>query len=102
MEYSVIWSIVLHILNNLVFSDLMNRALSCCSDTVRILITVAIGMGYVIAGIVILIRKGKSLTAWRRENAWQKPNMRWIITSVGALLFIACTLALTWRSIGAL
>ena len=100
MEYSVIWSIVLHIFNNLVIGDLLGRALSGCSEVVQMMVPAALMVVFAIVGIVIVIRKGRELTAWRRENAWQKPRMRWVITSVGAILFVVFTLVFTLRSIG--
>ncbi len=94
IEYSIIWSIVLHILNNMVLGDLMNMALAGCSEQVQNIVGYSVlGIFFLIA-LIIVIRKRAEIAAWVRENMWEKPHMRWVMTTVGMILFIVLHLLL--------
>lgn len=86
MEYSIIWSIVLHIFNNFVMCELAGLLLGGPNDMARHLFDTGFVLVAVIVGIVVLVRNRKTLVAWIRSNMWQKPQMTWVITSAGMLL----------------
>lgn len=94
IEYSIIWSIVLHILNNMVLGDLMTMALAGCSELVQNIVGYSILGGFFLIGLIIVIRKRTEIAAWIRENMWVKPHMRWVMTTVGVIAFVALHMAL--------
>lgn len=102
IEYSIIWSIVLHILNNLVFSDLLGMALEGCSPLVQNIVYYSMFGLFFLIGLVIVIRKRAEIAAWIRQNKWEKPHMRWIMTTVGMILFLALHLLLAVMMLEAL
>lgn len=88
VEYSVRWSILLHMLNNLVFAELMTKALSGLDEPTQEIISYSILGVFLLIGIVVLIINRKAIGTFIRENMWEKPRLRWILTSAGMLLFI--------------
>ncbi len=94
IEYSIIWSMILHILNNMVLGDLMNMALAGCSEQVQNIVGYSVLGGFFLIGLIIVIRKRAEIAAWIRENMWEKPRMRWVMTTVGVILFIVLHLLL--------
>lgn len=94
MEYSVVWSIVLHILNNLVLSDLLPKALESFGTRTQDIINWVLYGIFLLVGVVVLIVKRKELVAWIRENTWEKPRMRWILVNVSTIIFFAIHLLL--------
>ena len=94
MEYSIIWSIVLHILNNLVFGELMSFAFSNASDLVSGIVWYSIiGVCFAV-GLVAMIVKRKQILAYIKENKWKMPYMRWTFTTVLMTLFVLVNLGL--------
>ncbi len=94
IEYSIVWSIILHILNNMVLGDLMSKALEGCSEQVQNIVGYSVLGVFFLIGMIVVIRSRKEIAAWIRENRWEKPRMRWITTTVGMLLFIGLHLLL--------
>lgn len=74
LEYDVIWAIVLHILNNLLLSDLLPRLLALLPlDLAGILFWVVLA-GFFLAALVILLEKVKQMTQiwWGNTEPWQR------------------------------
>ncbi len=89
IEYSIIWSIILHILNNMVLGDLMNMALAGCSEQVQNIVGYSVLGVFFLIGLIIVILKRAEIAAWIRDNMWEKPHMRWVMTTVGVIAFVA-------------
>lgn len=87
IEYSIIWSIILHILNNLVLADLMSMALEGLSKQVQNIVSYGVLGVFFVLGLIVVIRCRKQIAGWIRDNRWEKPHMRWIMTTVGVILF---------------
>ena len=93
IEYDVIWSIVLHIMNNLLLSDLLPRLLAVLPlDLAGILFWVILA-GFFLAALFILLEKAKYLSQiswdakpepWQRKTFWRSPCI--IILTVWCLL----------------
>lgn len=94
MEYSILWSILLHILNNMVLADLLPMALKGFSEQTQGIVTLVINGVFLVIGVVVLIVKRKELISWIRTNAWEKPRMKWILMNVSTIIFIAAHLLL--------
>ena len=94
MEYSIIWSIVLHIFNNFVMCELAGMLLGGPNDMARHLFDTGFTLVAVIVGIVVIIRNRNALVAWIRNHMWKKPQMTWVMTSFGMIF------SLVWMIIG--
>ncbi len=94
MRYSIVWSIALHILNNLVFGDLLSWAISWQSETLQIIVCYAVMGVFFIAGLIVLIVKRKDIRAYFSDNRIERPKLRWVLTSVGTVLFMIANLQL--------
>ncbi|MBE6853729.1 MAG: CPBP family intramembrane metalloprotease [Ruminococcus sp.] len=94
IEYSIIWSIALHILNNMVFCDLMSMALDSCSEQVQNTVVYSVLVVFFLFGFAVLIRNRKKITAWIRKNMWEKPDMCRIMTTFSMLIFVIGNLLL--------
>lgn len=66
IEYSIIWSIVLHILNNMVLGDLISMALGECSELVQNIVFYSVNGVFFLIGLIIVIRKRAEIAAWIR------------------------------------
>lgn len=75
LEYNVIWAMVLHLFNNLLFADSLPRLLSGLPDIVSDWIQWAIITGFFLAGLFVVLAKHREIaTYWRRETVepWQR------------------------------
>lgn len=63
-EYSIVWAIALHLINNLVMADLMDRILSLLPGMMGDMILSGILWAFAIAAVVILIRKRREVRAY--------------------------------------
>ncbi len=94
IEYSIVWSIALHILNNMVLGDIFSMLLNNFSEDVQSVVFYSLMGLFLLIGIILVIRKRKQIREWIKNNVWEKPRMRWIMISFGMILFIASHLLL--------
>ena len=85
-EYSMVWSIVLHIFhNNMV--DVMAMVIQG-SMLVQFLVSLAIIALFVVS-IVVVIRKRKAIVAWFKNNRCEETQAKWLVTSAALLAPVA-------------
>ena len=85
MEYSLVWSIALHMVNNLVLCFALPMLLGANAEA-------AFEPIYLIAtmvSMVALYARRHEIKAWIRNNLWKKLNMKWVLTSVVMILLLA-------------
>lgn len=87
VEYSIGWSILLHIINNMVLGDLLSYAISGLEEQTQTIITYAIMIVLFIGGLVVLIYHRKTLIGYIKQNKPEKSVFLWVMTSVGMLVF---------------
>lgn len=87
LEYSLRWSIALHILNNGVFGDLLLRLTGRLPAQTQNLLISAMDLAFFTAGLVILIRERGALGAYLRKN--RTGGYRYVFASPGVMLFTA-------------
>lgn len=69
MEYSLVWSIALHIFNNAILSGVIDTLLAGrLSDSGYVVYSIILALVGVIGSVVVLAFYGRSLTQYRREN----------------------------------
>lgn len=94
LEYSIGWSIALHIFNNFVISDLLGKAVAGLSEGMQNVILYGIEVALAIPAIVILWKKRSVVKQFCCENKAEKKVYRYIFLSIGMILFIAVNLGL--------
>lgn len=93
MEYSVIWAMVLHMINNLLLGDTLGRLVQGLPEMVQELVFMGVIWGCTLVGIIVLIVKHKAVAAYFRENKDQPCCMRAFFTSPGILALSAVMIA---------
>ena len=88
-EYSLGWSIVLHIFENLVRVTLLNNLLAGFSDQAQVMVRITLMAATAILAIVILIRNREHIRSWIRENLQNKATMFWALCAPGMILTVA-------------
>lgn len=93
MNYSLKWSILLHFINNCIFSEMMSFLLKDATEMIQNIIELGSMGVFCIAGIVILIWKRKSIIHYIKEYLGAKVHYKYAFTSIWFLLFIiGCSL----------
>ena len=87
MEYSIVWSILLHILNNLVFSDLLSRFTEGLPEAAANLISYGTMGVFTVIACIFLYKKKDSIRAWLKANPIPKKYCIWAFTGFWFLLF---------------
>ncbi len=89
VEYSIVWSVVLHIINNCIFCDVFGWATSGLSEQVQTVLSTGVFGVFAVAAVVILWRKRKLVKMFCGENRTEKGIYVHIFSAVGMVLFIA-------------
>lgn len=88
VEYSLLWSVVLHIANNFVFAELMTRAGELLGETAGMILSGVVVLGFFVAAIVILWQNRSRIKEYIEENRAEKGVYRAAFTTVPMILFI--------------
>lgn len=99
LEYSIFWSILLHIINNFVFSDLLGTLLSKLSSLTQDVIYYCFSIGFFAASTFFLIKYRKKILAYLQENKTEKKCYRYAFTAIGMIVFLGANLALAFSGI---
>ena len=92
IEYSIKWSIILHIANNFILGDVIGGLFELLPDHVEeIAFTAFLGIGFVI-GFVLLIIRRKEWISWLKENAAPGSYYLNALTTPSAVIFIGYNL----------
>lgn len=97
MNYSIKWAILLHIINNCVFGDILSYALSGLQEDTQAIINNGIMFAFFVVGIVILILNRKKIGEFMSQHKTDKKSYFYAFTSLGLVVFnVACiVLAIT-------
>ena len=87
MEYSIIWSIVLHIFNNLILCEVAGLVFG--EGTVRHVFDLSFTVITAVVGIAVLVKNAKPIVAWIRNNMCKKSELVWTLTGWGMIVSIA-------------
>lgn len=83
MEYSITWAILLHMINNFVFGELLSRTTGIFEYISPLILTLLF-----FAGIIILWNNRSGVKAYLTEHTTEKGKYRYAFTTVPILLFI--------------
>ena len=87
IEYSIVWSIVLHMFNNMVLADFMTRLAEILPPGIGDLISILVIWGCAIAAVAILVIKRKDVTCYLREKKIHPLCLKGFFTAPGVLVF---------------
>ena len=98
VEYSIIWAMILHIINNFVLSDLAGRLSEVYPLGTEILFWSILG-GSALATVVLLIVRRKDVVAYFRENKMTAVNWRGVLSSPVLWVFVGIMLLMSLLTI---
>ena len=102
VEYSLKWSVVIHVINNMVFSDLLGRVTKQLPETARSAVEYGIALAFFAAACVILFRKRNEIRGWWQENRPEKRYWVYAFTAVWMILFIIMEICVAMDGVGRL
>lgn len=88
VEYSIGWSILIHVLNNLVFSDLLGRLAGALPKTAGAVLEYGVPGFFFLAACVILVKEREKIVSWWRRNRPPRRYWLWAFTTFWMLLFL--------------
>lgn len=92
VEYSVIWSIALHMFNNLVLADLLTRLTMNWSDLAYGALNLLLLGGSFLTSLVILVRNRRQIRDYRKSEWIDRRCMKCCFTSGGVLVLMMVAL----------
>ncbi len=94
LTYSIRWSILLHIINNLIFGNVLSWMLSGCSPTAQDYIYRGINIVFFALSSYILLKNREHVVRYIKTNRTSKTCWLHTFTAIGVILFIAFHLTL--------
>jgi cytochrome b561 len=88
MEYSIFWSIALHIANNFLLGVVLNRTLALFGTNIQLLLFYLIHGIFLILTIIILIMKRTKIKAYKANNKTKKGRYVQAFTSGWMVIFL--------------
>lgn len=87
-EYSIAWSMVLHMINNLVLADLLPRLLSGLPDITANLIVWAVILAFTVGAVAVIIAKRRSIGEYFRADHKNGVYLSCFFTSPGMVILM--------------
>lgn len=85
-EYSLIWSVVLHMFNNLVVADLMSRGLALLPEMTAEMVSFGVLGAFTAGAAVILTLRRREIREFRKGEWMDRRCLRCFFTSAGVLI----------------
>lgn len=89
VEYSIRWSVLLHMFNNLVLADLLTRVTAGWSEMAYSILSLILFGGGFLVSLTILIRNRDRIRAYRKEEWMDRRCLKCFFTNAGILAFAA-------------
>lgn len=92
VEYSILWSILLHMFNNLVLADFLTRVTASWPEMAYGMLNLVLFGGSALIALILLWRNRLKIQAYRREEWMDRRCVKCFLTSVGilALAMLMC------------
>ena len=84
-EYSILWAMVLHMINNLVIADILSRLTSGLPENIANLIIWFVIAAFTVAAIIIAIVKRKQISDYLRQEKIPGTYFRCFFSSAGII-----------------
>lgn len=88
IEYSIVWAIIFHIVNNLVMGDFVVWLLGHLSDGLSELISLGLNIGGSIIALIVLYKHRKEIVAYLKRYKPEKGLVRTCLTSIWFWCFV--------------
>lgn len=88
LEYRLVWAMLLHVGNNLLFACLLPRALATLPTDTQVFWTWTLILLTAYLGACLLASKAVAIRAWLRENAIAPGQLRTVFTTGTVLTFV--------------
>lgn len=88
-EYSIGWAMLLHMINNLLIADSLNRLTAGLPEEVAALVIWGVLIFFGVAGIVTLLTNRRKISQWRAQERINRTYLGCFLSSAGMLLFMA-------------
>lgn len=99
MNYSMKWSIVLHIINNGLFSDLLALAIKGFSESLQNWILLGVILIFFVLAVIVLLRERNQVKEEIGSCFENKRNYRYAFTSVWFLVFFIASSIMSFQVI---
>lgn len=86
-EYSIGWAMLLHMINNLLIADSLNRLTAGLPEEVSAIVIWAVLLFFGVAAFVVLISKRKDIRAWRQQETINRTYLGCFFSSAGMIVF---------------
>ena len=86
VEYSILWSMALHLFNNLVLADLLTRLTKNWPVLAQSAVNLLIFGGFALVSLVILISRRREIRAYREAEAMDGRCLKWFFLNCGFLV----------------
>lgn len=100
VEYSLKWSILIHILNNMVFSDLLGRLAKLLPETAQAAVEYGVALTFFVAACFVFFQNRDKIRGWWRDNRPEKKYFLYAFTSIWVILFCAVQFFVALDGIG--
>ena len=87
-EYSIAWAMLLHMINNLLLADAMNRLTSGLDVETAGIIIWAVLLFFAVVGAIVLLRRRDDIRAWLRREPIHRTYLGCFFTSGGTVVFL--------------
>ena len=87
-EYSIGWAMLLHMINNLLIADSLNRLTAGLPEEAAAIVVWAVLLFFGVAVIVVLISKRKDIRVWRQQEMINRTYLGCFFSSAGVIVFL--------------
>lgn len=86
LEYNITWAMLLHMINNLVLADMLTRLTAPLGVEAMNIISMAVIIGFGVAGVIVLIVKRKAIRLWLSREQIPGEYVRAFFTNPGTIV----------------
>ena len=94
-EYSIGWAMLLHMINNMLLGDTLNRLTSGLPEELAALVIWGVMLICGITAVVILIVKRHDIRQWRAQEKFNRTCLECFFSSTGTIVFMVVLSAMT-------
>lgn len=88
-EYSIGWAMLLHMINNLLIADSLNRLTAGLPEEAAAIVIWAVLLFFGVGAVVVLISKRKDIRVWRQQETINRTYLGCFFSSAGMIVFVA-------------
>lgn len=87
-EYSIGWAMLLHMINNLLIADSLNRLTAGLPEEVAAIIIWSLLLFFGVAGLVVLVLKRNDIRHWREQETINRTCLACFFSGAGNIVFM--------------